>query len=84
VAALPPDFDARVLGFLRGDLGIDDALVAEDALITTGRVDSVGLLRLVAFVEKASGLTIPNRDVKTEHFDSVRKIRSYLERRANP
>lgn len=77
--ALPADLGARLLAFLRHDLGVDAPdLGPETRLLTDGLVDSAGLMRLAAFVEDVTGATIPDRDVTVRHFDSVRQILAYL------
>ena len=45
-------------------------------------LDSVGLVRLAAFVETQLGVEIPDRDVTVEHFDSLAAIEAYVARRA--
>jgi len=65
--------------FLRSELGLDDRSIGNDtALVTTGIVDSVALVRLAAVLERATGLVIPDRDVTAEHFDTIDKILAYV------
>lgn len=76
---LPDDLAARLVAFLREELGVDaPGLGVETSLLTDGLVDSAGLMRLAAFVEDATGATVPDRDVTVRHFDSIRQILSYL------
>jgi acyl carrier protein len=56
----------------------DRSLTEDDDLLTTGRVNSLGIMRLVAFLEVEFGLTISPEDVTIENFRSVRLIVGYL------
>jgi acyl carrier protein len=68
--------------FLRETLGLDDASIGADtALVTTGRVDSMALVRLAAVLETALGIRIPDRDIVAEHFDTLRLIDAYVQRK---
>jgi acyl carrier protein len=40
-------------------------------LFESGLIDSLGILHLIAFVEKATGKTIPTRMVVMKHFRNV-------------
>ena len=77
--------EVRIREYLRDKLGLDDAEIDGDsALVSTGLVDSAGLVRLAAVLEDATGLTIPDRDVTSENFDSLNRIRAYLQRKMGP
>ena len=55
--------------------------LAEDQnLLTTGLVDSIGVTRLIAFLEETYDLKIPPEDVTLENFSTLRQIRRYVER----
>lgn len=63
--------------FMRGrraDLG------EEDDLLSSGIIDSLGILRLVAFVEERFNVQMPDEDVVFENFQSVNALADYLER----
>jgi acyl carrier protein len=77
-----PDWDETVRRFLREELGLDNAGLGPDsALVTAGLVDSAGLVRLAAVLERETGLLIPDRDINSDNFDTLRKIEAYLEAR---
>jgi acyl carrier protein len=70
---------AEIHEFLKTELGgkyknIDTST----PLVTTGLLDSVGLVRLAALLEAETGLVIPDRDVTAEHFDTIDKIHAYV------
>ena len=68
---------ANILAYLHGELGIEDDLAVDTPLVTTGIVDSAALMRLAAFVERETGITIPDPDINVGHFDTVRQIVEY-------
>lgn len=55
-----------------------DALDADVGLITDGIIDSMGSLRLVAFLEEKFGVSIPAHKIDAEFLDSVDSITSLV------
>ncbi len=60
-----------------GDLELGTA----DDLLTSGLLDSLGVMRLVRFLEERFGVEVPAADVTIEHFLSLETILAYLESR---
>ena len=58
-------------------------LATEDNLLSDGRVDSIGMVRLIGFIEENLGVVIPPEDFTIENFESIEIITSYLKRRLN-
>jgi acyl carrier protein len=56
-------------------------IAADTPLVSSGLLDSVGLVRLAALLEQRLGIRIPDADVTPEHFDTLDRIRSYATRR---
>ncbi len=54
---------------------------ADDSLLETGLIDSIGLFRLVAFLEEAYRIRIPDQDLLAENFRSISHIARYLNAR---
>lgn len=50
----------------------------DDDLLLTETLDSLSVMRLVAHLEDAGGVTIPPQDVTLEHFQTVRLVAEYL------
>lgn len=50
----------------------------EDNLLLDGMIDSLGMLRLVAFVEKRLQIQIPYEDITIENFNTVNSLMAYL------
>lgn len=65
-----------LLAFVRDDLlkGRDVSIDAETYLFDEGLVDSLGILRLIAFLEGRIGRSIDDREVVMEHFRTVRAM----------
>lgn len=51
------------------------------SLLETGVLDSLGLLRLVVFVQERFGVTVDDVDLVPEHFDTIDAICAYLRTR---
>ena len=52
------------------------------SLLETGVLDSLGLLRLVFFIQERFGIVVDDVDLVPEHFASVDAICAYLRSRA--
>ena len=50
----------------------------EDDLLGDELIDSMGIMRLVAFIEKEYSVTIPPEDVRIENFMNVKAITHYI------
>jgi len=65
--------------FLRDKFGVDESELGPDTpLVTTGLIDSAGLVRLAALLEDATGIVIPDRDINADNFDTLARIAAYL------
>jgi acyl carrier protein len=56
-------------------------LGAEDNLLESGAVDSLGLLVIVNLLETKFGFKVEDTDVVMENFGSLRALARYVERR---
>jgi acyl carrier protein len=73
--------EERVMAFVRDELvGHGTAVTREDDLLTGGLLDSIGVLRLAAFVEQEFGHPVPPADFVIEHFQSVAALAAYVAR----
>lgn len=54
-------------------------LSPSDDLLGNGLIDSMGIMKLVAFVEDTFNLTIPPEDIVIENFRDVKAIANYIE-----
>jgi acyl carrier protein len=69
--------------FIRNELlhGRKVVLTEEADLLSAGIVDSLGILRLVAFIEDHFGVKVPDEDVVFENFQSIRAMGTYVSQR---
>jgi acyl carrier protein len=51
-----------------------------DDLLGSGLIDSMGVMRLVSFVEETFNIKIPPEDIVIENFMDVKAITNYVER----
>lgn len=56
-------------------------LKEDQDLLSAGIVDSLGILQLVAFMEKHLGVQVPDEDVIFENFQSIRAMTEYVAQR---
>lgn len=56
-------------------------LKEDQDLLSAGIIDSLGILQLVAFMEKQLGIQVPDEDVIFENFQSIRAMTEYVTQR---
>lgn len=72
--------DDPVRGFLEDELpGV--LLSDEDELLEPGRLDSLGVVRLVATIEDHYGITIEQDEIHPANFRSVATVRELIARK---
>lgn len=59
-------------------------ITADQDLLISGLIDSIGVMRLVGFIEKDLDTTIPPKDVTLENFGNVNTIASYIDSQLAP
>jgi acyl carrier protein len=66
--------------FVRNELlhGRKVTLTDDADLLSAGIVDSLGILRLVAFMEQRFGVKVPDEDVVFENFQSIGAMAGYV------
>ena len=56
------------------------AMLSEDEdLLSSGILDSLAILQLVAFIDETFGIVMPDQDVVYENFNSIKALDSYLQ-----
>ena len=53
----------------------------DEDLLSSGLIDSLGILTLVSFMEEQFAIEIPSEDVVYENFHSIESLSHYLENR---
>lgn len=70
--------------FISQDLLDSEELVAFDEnLLSDGMVDSLGMLRLIAFIEAEFGIRVPPQDFTIENFRTINVLGDYLDGRTD-
>ena len=65
--------------FIASELLSGERTVADDeSLLADGMIDSMGVVRLVAFAEDTFGCQIPPEDVTIDNFRSIDNLAAYL------
>jgi acyl carrier protein len=74
------DRESALLDFVKNELlhGRRADLGAGEDLLSSGVIDSLGILRLVSFIEERFGVQVPDEDVVYENFHSIRALVDYL------
>ena len=55
-------------------------LAADESLLESGTIDSMGVLQLVAFLEATYGVKVGDDDLVPENFDTIAAISAFVER----
>lgn len=71
-----------ILAYLADKIGGDRELLppGDESLVDAGIVDSFGLADLVAALEAAYGVKVPDQDISMQTFESIDKIAAYVAR----
>ena len=62
--------------YLRDDLGVED-IGPDTPLFSTGALDSVAMLELIAFIEEQAGFQVRPDQVTLENFDTPAAIQRF-------
>ena len=78
------DIEASILKFIdEMQAGGDTVAVGSDTrLLETGLLDSLGLVKLIQFVEQHFGISIPDADVTPDTFASPAQLAAYVTERS--
>ena len=75
------DVKSLITGFVTEELLDEDESVDPDEdLLTDGMVDSLGMMRLVAFIEQELDYKVPPGDLTIENFRTIGLLSDYLDR----
>ena len=75
------DLKRELIRFIVDELmdGEDDFDIATvENLLLTGVIDSLGILRLVSYIEQIQGRPVPAEDVTLENFRSIESMVDYV------
>jgi len=78
------DMKARIHQFICEELlEGDEPVESEENLLADGMVDSLGMLRLIGFIDESFNLVIPPEDFILDNFRTLNQLMIYLEGRMN-
>lgn len=81
-ASKSTDMKAELINIVQNELlTSDQSVTPEQDLLTSGLVDSLGVMRLITQIEMQWGITIPPEDVTLENFCTVNTIADYVDRK---
>lgn len=78
------DEKAKIRDFVLTKLVAPGTLRDDESFWDTRAVDSLGIVRLIHFLESAFGFKVPGRDVTTQTFASIDAVHAYVVRRLAP
>jgi acyl carrier protein len=82
VTDTPPDLTAELLTLVAEDISLTGEPITSDTeLLLSGMVDSLGVVRVVHWIEERCGISVDPADVTLEHFETVGAIVAYVCRR---
>ena len=73
--------EAQLLEYLTREILDGDPVARDTELFSSGRLDSMNLVNLATFVERSTGIAIPDSDINADHFEDVGSILAYVRRR---
>lgn len=70
----------KIRAFILSDIASDTNLSIsdDDDLLGSGIIDSMGIMKLVAFLENEANVKIPPGEIVIENFMTLNAIRQYL------
>lgn len=75
------DTKQRIADFVKSQLisGVADTVVGEEAsLIEAGVIDSLGIQKLIAFIEREFEIRLKDEEIVPENFDSINAIVEFV------
>ncbi|MGJ8639261.1 MAG: acyl carrier protein [Opitutaceae bacterium] len=74
------ELESLITRFIKTELCDDSEhpLTSDTNLVTEGIVDSMGIARLIAYIESSFGTKIPAKDLIPSNFMSIKAIVAYL------
>lgn len=60
-----------------------ESLEADENLLTQGLIDSMGILKLVSFIESHFGIKVDNEDIVPENFETLSDMSRFVEKKTN-
>lgn len=73
----------RISQFIRSDILTDQRVTNLEGadLITTGIIDSLGIMKLIAFLEQTFSVRLEDEEIVAENFETIETITSLVEKK---
>lgn len=78
------DTETAIERFIVDEIMLGDSstkIDPDESLISSGVLDSLALLRVIAFIEEQFGITVEDSEVIPENLETVNDIRSFIEKK---
>ncbi|QWV93984.1 acyl carrier protein [Geomonas oryzisoli] len=75
------DYTDTIRSFIQNEMagpGTKVTLSPSDSLIDKGIVDSLGVQRLIAYLEKEFGVQIADTEIVPEHFETISAVAEFI------
>ena len=69
----------NLITYVQTELNVDEPIAGDTELFSTGMLDSVSMVGLIAFVEDNAGVHVQPGDVTLDNFDTIDAILAYAE-----
>jgi len=75
------DYKSALMEYVRDEFVKNPKAVINenDDLLSSGLIDSLGILKLVSFIEDRFGIRVPDEDVIYDNFQSINTLAGYLQ-----
>ena len=79
----PQIISERIKKFLVQQFPATKNVGNEDPLLKNGLIDSLGILEVVAFLEKEFSIVVSDEELLPENFESVQSLSSFVQQKTN-
>jgi acyl carrier protein len=79
------DITEELKKFLISEFGADfnkDSIGPDENLLMQGVIDSMGIIKLVSFMENKFGIKIDNEDIVPDNFQTLKSLTEFIEKKA--
>jgi acyl carrier protein len=72
----------KILNYIKDEVSIEtfEEIDLHEDLLGSGIVDSMGMMKLIDFIEKELNMSIPSEDMTVKNFMTVERIMMYLKK----
>jgi acyl carrier protein len=72
---------SKIKTFLAQHFPMTKSVSNDEALLTNGLIDSLGILEVVSFVEKEFGIVVSDEDLLPENFGSISSLTNFVHKK---